>query len=201
MPVGAGRIPPDEALAKLRAGNARFAAGTPHGVDLVQRRAEVAGAQAPFAAILACADSRVAPELVFDQSLGDLFVVRVAGNFVDDGGLGSLEFAVASWRIGIIVVLGHEQCGAVTAVRGALTTGERFAPHLDAFQRAIGPAIRETVASGGDVQACVLANARYQAAQIRARSEAIAREVDAARVAIVAATYALASGDVVFLDG
>src|SRR5690349_5418649 len=110
-------IPPSEALARLRDGNLRFAAnmgGT--GPDLGHdRRAELTAGQAPFATILGCADSRVPAELVFDQGLGDLFVIRVAGNIVAPSQVGSVEFAVEKFDCRLVVVLGHTECGAIQA--------------------------------------------------------------------------------------
>ena len=109
-------VSPEVALARLKEGNARFVAqAVSAGKPTAARRAETAQTQAPFAIIVGCADSRTAPELVFDQNLGDLFVVRTAGNLVDDHGLGSIEYAVDHLGTRLIVVLGHSRCGAVKA--------------------------------------------------------------------------------------
>src|SRR5262249_56782131 len=115
---GAGQEMPTsaQALERLKAGNARFAEDKPEAKKIYsERRKELAKGQNPFAIILACADSRVTPELVFDQGLGDVFVLRLAGNIVDPAVLGSIEFAVANLRNPLVVVLGHEDCGAVKA--------------------------------------------------------------------------------------
>src|SRR5205823_9351270 len=109
-------MPPDAALAKLKEGNLRFAASeVSKGKPTAARRTETAQAQHPFAIIVGCADSRTSPELVFDQNLGDLFVVRTAGNLVDDHALGTIEYGVAHLGARLIVVLGHTSCGAVKA--------------------------------------------------------------------------------------
>jgi len=114
---------PDAALSLLAEGNARYAANQPRQRDFSAGRINTALGQAPFAAILGCADSRIAPELAFDQNPGDLFVVRVAGNFVTPEGLGSLEFGTAVLGAKVIMVLGHTSCGAVDATVAALQKG------------------------------------------------------------------------------
>src|SRR5438045_1431232 len=112
----ASSVPADVALAKLKKGNLRFTTSElSKGKPTAARRKETAQAQHPFAIIVACADSRTGPELVFDQNLGDLFVIRTAGNLIDDHALGSIEYAVAHVGARLIVVLGHERCGAVEA--------------------------------------------------------------------------------------
>lgn len=186
------------ALARLKAGNARFIEGVETRMDLSEKRAALAKSQAPFATILTCSDSRLSPELIFDQSLGDLFVVRVAGNFLEDGGIGSMEYAFDHLHSNLIVVLGHEACGAVAATFTAIKSGKALPPHLDSFQHAIGPAIRATVAAGGTLQDCVVANAKYQAAALPKRSQELAEGVHERTLAIGAASYRLQSGKVTF---
>ncbi|MEP6670589.1 MAG: carbonic anhydrase [Chthoniobacter sp.] len=140
-------VGPDAALARLKAGNHRFvSASISGGKPTAARRAETAEGQHPFAIIVGCADSRTAPEIVFDQNIGDLFVVRTAGNLVDDYALGSIEYAVAHLGSRLIVVLGHQKCGAVQA---ALAGGD--APgHVHALVRAIQPAVRASKSQPGD---------------------------------------------------
>ena len=109
-------VAPAEAISKLKEGNGRYAGGNlQHPGQTTERRAELAKSQYPFATIVSCSDSRVPPEIVFDQGLGDLFVVRVAGNVVDDHALGSIEYSVDHLGVRLIVVLGHQSCGAVQA--------------------------------------------------------------------------------------
>src|SRR6185295_7598328 len=111
---GGPSVSPDAALGKLLAGNARYVAGSPaHPHQSGARRTEVATGQKPFAIVVGCADSRTSPELVFDQGLGDVFVTRLAGSIVDDAALGSIEYGVEHLGASVIVVLGHERCGAV----------------------------------------------------------------------------------------
>src|SRR6266480_4919298 len=137
----------DAALAKLKEGNLRFATSeVSQGKPTAARRAETAQAQHPFAIIVACADSRTAPEIVFDQNIGDLFVVRTAGNLVDDYGLGSIEYAVEHLGTRLIVVLGHKRCGAVTAALAS----DSAPGHLQSFVRDIQPAVKAAKANKGD---------------------------------------------------
>ena len=134
-------ISPDEALQRLMDGNARYAANTPAIKDFSAGRAARVAKQYPFAAILSCADSRVAPELAFDQGPGELFVVRVAGNFVDDDGLASLEYGVKFLGVPLIMVLGHTNCGAVEATIKVVKDNAKLPGHLPGLVRAIKPAV------------------------------------------------------------
>lgn len=193
-----GAVPADQALAMLMQGNQRYAQNKEeHPDESMKRRKALENAQQPFAVILSCADSRVPPELVFDQGLGDLFVIRVAGNIAAADELGSIEYAVEHLHTRLIVVLGHEKCGAIAA---ALESGD--APgHLKSLVSAIQPSVEETRNLAGDkVHNCVLANARRVARQIR-ESEPILHElVDKGSVKVVAADYGLESGKVTILD-
>jgi len=162
-------VPPDEALARLKAGNERFVSSKESASKPVAaRRSETAQGQNPFAIVVGCADSRTAPEIVFDQNIGDLFVVRTAGNLVDDYGLGSIEYAVEHLGVRLIVVLGHERCGAVTAaIAGGTAPG-----HVNALVRDIQPAVESTNGKEGDR----LANAIHEndalvAAKIRKQAQ------------------------------
>jgi carbonic anhydrase len=181
----------EAALAKLKEGNARFVAyEVSAGKSVAARRAETAQVQHPFAIIVGCADSRTAPELIFDENLGDLFVVRTAGNLVDDHALGSIEYAVEHLGVALVVVLGHERCGAVTA---ALAGGE--APgHVHSIVRDIQPAVIAAKAKAGDpLDNAISENARLVAAQIR--KDAKLGEL-AKRVRVVSAVYDLDTGKV-----
>lgn len=198
---------PLEALARLSAGNARFATGrrsrSADAADDAAERAALAKSQHPFAAVLTCADSRVPPELVFDQSLGDLFVVRNAGNLAEPIGEGSLEYGIEHLGVRLVVVLGHASCGAVKAVSGS---GEQLPGHLADIQRAM-PGLREFAvdrAKAGRqpdevVADAVERNATAQAAGLLAGSEAIRHAVEEGRIAVVPAVYDLATGVVGFL--
>ena len=145
----------DDALARLKAGNERFASSkVSSGKPVAARRAETAQEQHPFAIIVGCADSRTAPEIIFDQNIGDLFVIRTAGNLVDDYALGTIEYGVANLGARLIVVLGHQRCGAVKAALGSAS-----APgHINALVRDIQPAVIATKGKEGDA----LANAVHE---------------------------------------
>lgn len=193
-------MPPEKALARLMEGNRRHVQHRELHPDMeVKRRHDLATAgQHPFAVILGCADSRVPPELLFDQGLGDLFVVRDAGNVIDDEILGSIEYAVEHLGVRLVVVLGHEKCGAVSA---AVSGGEAHG-HIKAVVDAIQPAVEESAKEPGDkVHNCVVANARRTARLIR-ESEPVLKELAASgRIQVVAADYDLFSGKVTLLEG
>jgi carbonic anhydrase len=188
----------DDALKKLIAGNERYVrAKMNHPDESLARRKELATGQHPFAVILGCADSRVSPELLFDEGLGDLFVIRVAGNIADDAVLGSIEYAVEHLGTKLIVVLGHEKCGAVTAaVEGGKPPG-----HLAALTAAIAPVVDAAAKQPGDkIHNCVIANARRVARQIRESEPVLKEYVNGKGVKVVAADYELDTGKFRLLD-
>ncbi len=141
----------DQILGKLREGNRRFASNRPAMEISERRRIEVARGQVPFAAVLSCADSRVPPEIIFDQGLGNLFVVRTAGLVLDRAALGSLELGVAEFHIPAIVVLGHARCGAVKAAMEDLERGGKAETELAYLAGELKPAVEQARRSGGDV--------------------------------------------------
>lgn len=192
-----------EALDRLKAGNKRYAAGkTIHG-NLTARRDEVAPAQMPFAMVLSCADSRVPPELIFDQSLGDVFVVRVAGNYAETGGIGSFEYAFSHFKSPLLLVLGHSACGAVHATVDAMKTPGGDAPgDIAAIVNAIMPAAKAAAGktSGGDIYAEAIAqNARDNAEKLAAQGPVLSGGVSAGSLRVVSAVYDLKSGLVSYL--
>jgi len=197
--------PKRSALDELLAGNQRFVAGqSRHPHQDAARRAETAQGQHPFAVIVGCADSRVPPELVFDCGLGDLFVVRVAGDVCEEAALGSIEYAVEHLGARTIVVLGHERCGAV----GATLEGGELPGHMRAFASAIAPNIRASGETGdkrddklGDkLDRAVRANARAIAHQLATCAPILAEFVHKGELKVVAARYDLDTGMVEVLD-
>ena len=189
----------DDALRRLLSGDGRFVAGKsnePTGSALLERRQALAKEQKPFAVIVGCSDSRVPPELVFDVSLGDIFVVRTAGEVVDAVALGSIEYAVEHLGTHLIVVLGHQRCGAVTAaVSGAKDTGD-----IPDVLKAILPAVAETKGQSGDpIDNAVRANARDIATRLQSTGPIIAPGVQSGEVKVVAAYYSLDTGQVELL--
>jgi carbonic anhydrase len=188
-----------EALSRLLSGDKRFVAGKsndPTGSALIERRHALAKEQKPFAVVVGCSDSRVPPELVFDVSLGDIFVVRTAGEVVDEVGLGSIEYAVEHLGTRLVVVIGHQHCGAVSAaVAGATETGD-----IPNVLRAILPAIEETKGQSGDsIENAVRANARNIAKRLQSAGPIIAPRVQSGELKIVAAYYSLDTGQVELL--
>lgn len=184
-------VPADEALSRLTTGNERFAKSkVSEGKPVAAERAETAQGQHPFAIVVACADSRTAPEIVFDQSIGDLFVIRTAGNLVDDHALGSIEYAVEHLGTRLIVVLGHERCGAVTAALG----GGSAPGHINSLVRAIQPAVAASKGKEGDA----LANAIHENdAEVAAKIQKQAQLGElSSQVRIVEGYYNLDTGKV-----
>jgi len=192
-----GSLDPTDVWNDLVQGNGRFAAGRPAGASLVTSRQDLVRGQHPRAMILACSDSRVPPEIVFDQSLGDLFVVRTAGNVADSVALGSLEYAVAHLHVPLLVVLGHTRCGAVTAVArgeemptaGLAALSERIAPAIDG--------LRKRGVTGDDlVGQGVAANARHSLERVLASSPILGGAVRDGRLLAIPALYRLETGAV-----
>lgn len=185
---------PDSALKALMDGNRRYVDGrlTACSADLAALRRETAGKQAPFAAILGCADSRVPVELVFDQNIGRLFVTRVAGNVASADIIASLEYGVAVLGTKAIIVLGHARCGAVEAAIAA----KEVPGQISALYAYIRPAVDQ---AGGDLENAIKINARLQAGLLRQASPVIAKAIKIGAVDVVAAYYDLASGSVTVL--
>jgi carbonic anhydrase len=192
-----------EALVRLKEGNARFVSGRlRHAHQAANWRKHLTASQQPFATILACSDSRVPPELVFDQGLGDLFVIRVAGNIIATDVLGSLQYATRHLHTPLVVVMGHESCGAVTAAIEALEGRAKAPRFIAALLAAIEPGLKGLPADleGADrVHAAVEANVRWSMRQLAALPEsqlALKRK----RSALVGAVYDITEGTVRFLD-
>jgi carbonic anhydrase len=189
---------PAAALARLREGNGRFVANTPRARDWSAKVAATAAGQYPFAAVLSCMDSRAPVEIVFDQGLGDVFAVRVAGNVVNEDELGSLEYAA---KVGakLIVVLGHTSCGAVKGAIDGVELG-----NLTGLLHKIQPAVEAAQCRDSKSEACVTSvaeqNVRQSMREIRARSPYLAEYLDKGKVELVGAMYDVATGKVTFLS-
>src|SRR5437763_12915858 len=152
-------VAPAEAISKLKGGNGHYTSGTlQHPGQTAERRTELANTQHPFATIVSCSDSRVPPEIVFDQGLGDLFVLRVAGNVINDESLGSIEYSVDVVAVRLIVVLGHQRCGAVKAAKETIAAKTEAPAHIQSLVTAIQPAVEATVKD--DLEATVEANVK-----------------------------------------
>jgi len=200
-----------EALQRLREGNRRFVSEVwrRDGTQSNQaRRAEVAAGQEPFAIILGCSDSRVPAEIVFDQGLGDLFVIRVAGNIVAPSQIGSVEFAATQFHTRLVVVLGHSQCGAILATLEELRRPtENRSPNLRSIVDRVRPSVEGLLTTGlrydpeALVDQAVRANIRASASQLRHGSAIVEDLVESDGLLIVGAEYSLETGVVEFFEG
>lgn len=199
LPAQAASAPTaDEALQRLMEGNERhFGKKFVHPDHWEVRRAEVAKTQHPFAIVLGCADSRVPPEILFDQGLGDLFVIRVAGNVVDPAVLGSIEYAAEHLGSPLVMVLGHERCGAVSAT----VQGGEMPGHLGALVDPIKPAVAAAKKEKGDLlDNAVRANVRLVVEQLKASEPLLSHLVHEGKLKVVGARYDLDTGRVELLE-
>jgi carbonic anhydrase len=199
-----------EALERLQEGNRRFVSGARNSDTLTSqtRRSELASGQEPFAIILGCSDSRVPAEIVFDQGLGDLFVIRVAGNIVASSQIGSVEFAAARFGTPLVVVLGHSQCGAVLAtLEELMRPRENQSRNLRSIVDRIRPSVEALLATDlrhdpdALVRHAVRANVRVSANHLRHGSEVLEQLIQRDGLLIVSAEYCLETGVVDFFDG
>ncbi|HEX2704590.1 MAG TPA: carbonic anhydrase [Candidatus Lustribacter sp.] len=193
---------PAQAWAVLTAGNARFMAGErDHPHQNVHVRHRLAAKQAPFAVFFGCADSRVAAEIIFDQGLGDLFVVRTAGHVVDQAVLGSVEFGVAVLQIPLVVVLGHDSCGAVSATKDAVDTGVMPRGYIrDIVERVTPSVLSATRAGRTSIEEIETEHVRHTVRLLVERSHVVAERVHQGRLAIVGATYDLMDGQATLVE-
>jgi carbonic anhydrase len=195
-PAGPG-VSPADALARLAAGNKRFVSGDLQNRSNVdERRTALVGGQAPYATVLTCSDARTPPELLFDENVGDLFVIRLAGNYVTDDGLGTMEYGYEKLGSHLLFVLGHGSCGAVTATYESLKSGKALPPHLSAISHAIGPAIEAVVRRNGSIDEAIEANVRAQVAAAGANSSVLGGGVADRTLLIAGGIYDLATGAV-----
>jgi len=194
-------LTPDQALARLLAGNARFVADNPLAPAIGSgRRHELAGGQGPFAAVVGCADSRTAPESLFGAGLGEIFTTRVAGNTMTAPTLASLAYSVQALGAPLVMVLGHERCGAVAAAVEFVTKGTRLPDPMMAMVDPIVPAVRAAQSKGGDLlDQSVQENARLVAKGLR--EHATFRALVPSKLRVVAARYDLDDGKVTVLEG
>ena len=192
-------VAPAEALSKLKEGNARYTSGNlQHPGQTAERRTELARTQHPFAAVLSCSDSRVPPEVVFDQGIGDLFIVRVAGNVINDEGLGSLEYTVDHLGTRLILVLGHQRCGAVDAARETIAAKGKAPGHIQSLVMAIKPVVEATAKE--DLEATIKANVKHVVDALRSSTPILKADVDSGKIQVIGGYYSLDTGAVTFLD-
>jgi carbonic anhydrase len=219
-------VAPAEAISRLKEGNGRFIAGNPQSPhesaderkhmavnsyenagtislgmtseQAAKRRPELLKSQHPFAIILSCSDSRVPPEIVFDEGLGDLFIVRVAGNVLNDEGLGSIEYGVDILGARLIVVLGHQSCGAVDAAMKTVAAKGKAPGHIQSLVTAIKPVVDST--PKGDLDTTIKANVKHVVDALRSSTPILKAKVDSGEIQVIGGYYSLDTGAVTFLE-
>jgi carbonic anhydrase len=190
-------LSPDAALDRLMRGNKRYVEGLAKRHDFAHEREALTKGQNPFAAVLGCADSRIAAEFCFDTALGDVFVCRVAGNFANEDIVASLEYAVAVLKAPLIMVLGHDACGAVDATVKSVKDGTSLPGHLPALVAAIKPAVEAVKDQGGDMLAnAIRSNVMLNVEKLQNSSPILDKAVGDKSLRVVGAVYRLASGKV-----
>jgi carbonic anhydrase len=190
-------LSPDAALKRLMEGNARYVDGVSRRHDFKHEREALAGGQNPFAAVLGCADSRIAPEYAFDTGRGDLFVCRVAGNFAGNETIASLEYAVAVLGAPLILVLGHDSCGAVDATLKALKDDKPPPGHIPSLVDAIAPAAKAAMQQGGEVlDKAIRQNVVDNVAKLKSAAPILNAAVEQGKLKVVGGIYRLTTGAV-----
>jgi carbonic anhydrase len=194
-------LSPDGALDRLMAGNRRYVDGVSRRHDFKHEREALSAGQNPFAAILSCADSRIAPEFCFDTARGDVFVCRVAGNFASDEMIASLEYAVSVLNTPLIMVLGHESCGAVDAAIKSLKDGTTLPGHLPSLVDAIAPAVKAVQGQSGDTLAnAIRRNVALNVDKLKGTAPVLKSYADDKKIRVVGGVYALKTGSVDLLS-
>jgi carbonic anhydrase len=193
-------LSPDAALGRLMKGNARYVEGVSKRHDFKHEREPLSKGQNPFAAVLSCADSRIAPEYCFDTARGDLFVCRIAGNFASDEMVASLEYAVQVLNTPLIIVLGHESCGAVDATIKSVTDGTTLPGHLPSLVDAIKPAVDAVKGQPGDMLAnAIRSNVTLNVEKLKNAGPILSAFAGDKRIRIVGGIYLLKTGRVELL--
>ena len=190
-------LSPDASLARLLEGNGRYVEGTARRHDFTHEREALAGGQNPYAGILSCADSRIAPEYAFDSARGDLFVCRVAGNFANAESVASLEYAVAVLATPLIMVLGHDACGAVDATIKSLKDNKALPGHMPSLVEGLAPAVKAVSQQGGDTLAnAIRQNVLDTVAKLRSAGPILSEAVASNKLKVVGGIYRLKDGRV-----
>jgi carbonic anhydrase len=190
-------LSPDAALERLRQGNAHYVAGLSQRHDFKHEREALAQGQNPYAAILSCADSRIAPEYAFDSARGDLFVCRVAGNFATNETIASLEYAVAALGAPLVLVLGHDSCGAVEAVIKSLQDGTTLPGQMPSLVAGIAPAVRAAQQQGGDTLGkAIRQNVVDNVARLSSATPILSAAVENKKLRVIGGVYRLDNGRV-----
>jgi carbonic anhydrase len=190
-------VSPEASLQRLMEGNTRYVGGVARRHDFKHEREALTGGQNPYAAILSCADSRIAPEYAFDSGRGDLFVCRVAGNFANDDSVASLEYGVAVLGVPLILVLGHDACGAVDATIKSLKDNTTLPGHLPSLVTALSPAVKAVSGKGGDVLGnAIRQNVIDNVAKLSSATPILSAAVEQKKLKVVGGIYRLNNGRV-----
>lgn len=190
-------LSPEASLKRLLQGNQRYVEGVSRRHDFKHEREALITGQNPYAGILSCADSRIAPEYAFDSGRGDLFVCRVAGNFANDESIASMEYAVAMLGVPLIFVLGHESCGAVDAAIKSIKDKSTLPGHMPSLVAAIGPAVNAVMPQGGDVlNRAIRQNVLDNVAKLSSASPILSAAVEQKKLKVVGGVYRLKDGKV-----
>ncbi len=194
-------LSPDSALDRLMAGNRRYVDGVSRRHDFKHEREALSAGQNPFAAVLSCADSRIAPEFCFDTARGDVFVCRIAGNFASDEMIASLEYAVSVLKTPLIMVLGHESCGAVDAAIKSVKDGTTLPGHLPSLVDAIAPAVKAVQGQSGDMLTnAIRRNVALNVDKLKNTAPILKSYADDKKIRVVGGVYALKTGSVDLLS-
>lgn len=196
-------LTPALAWRRLREGNERFVAGeSSHPNQDASRRSSLVENQHPFAVIFGCSDSRLAAEIIFDLGLGDAFVIRTAGQVIDDAVLGSLEYSISALGVPLIVVLGHDSCGAVMATKAAVETGQMPAGFIRSLVERITPSVLTSLRNNQpDVNDMVVEHVKQTSRRLVDSSRVISAAIDSGRTAVIGLTYSLTEGGADFVSG
>ncbi len=190
-------VSPDASLKRLVEGNARYVEGLSRRHDFKHEREALVGGQNPYAAILSCADSRIAPEYAFDSGRGDLFVCRVAGNFANDETIASMEYAVAMLSTPLILVLGHDSCGAVDATITSLKDGKPLPGHIPMLVAALTPAVKASARQGGDaLENAIRQNVIDNVKKLKSANPILKAAVEQKKLKVVGGIYRLNTGKI-----
>jgi carbonic anhydrase len=194
-------LSPDGALDRLMSGNRRYVEGTSKRHDFKHEREALSKGQNPYAGILSCADSRIAPEYAFDTARGDLFVCRVAGNLINDDVIASFEYAVSVLNTPLIMVLGHQACGAVDAAIKSIKDGTTLPGHLPSLVTALAPAVKAALNQPGDnLNNAIRQNVVLAVAGIKAATPILSQAFEEKKIRVVGAIYDLANGQVTLVN-
>ncbi len=197
VPKPQNAISPDAALERLMKGNGRYISGNMKQHDFEAERPALSLGQNPFAGILSCADSRIAPEFAFDAGRGDVFVCRVAGNFADGNSIGSFEFGVAVLGLPFIMVLGHNKCGAIDSAIAEVRDGAKFPGHIPGMLKNLRPAVKDVLNQPGDLENNAIAqNVRLNVEKLKNAGPILSKAVEQGKLKIVGGVYDLYTGRV-----